>query len=458
MRLSPDTAGRLPSDISRFSYERDHQQGGIVHFGIGAFHRAHQAWYTDLAMDTGDKDWAITGVSLRSPSVAAQMNPQQGLFTVTERSAKGSRTRLMGAVREVLVAGTGSAALSSLLAAGETRIVSFTVTEKGYCRAPNGSLDLDLAAQGSFYPVLAEAMDVRRESGVQGFTLLSCDNLAQNGQQLHRLMSEYLTARAKHLLPWFEAECRCPSSMVDRIVPATTAEDRSALAAQLGMDDEAAVFTEAFTQWVIEDDFAAGRPAWDRVGAQLVADVEPYETAKLRMLNGSHSALAYLGLERGHVFVHQAIADAEVRTLVERLMREEAAPTVSAGPEQDLERYASSLMERFANPALNHRLEQIAMDGSQKIPQRWLDTLAEQARRGRSCPAILTALAAWLRHVRQHQRSADDPLVPELRRLWQQYGSRDIAQRVFGSGGLLASAWQPSQEDLAFLMTDLSRP
>ncbi|MET1755862.1 mannitol dehydrogenase family protein [Novosphingobium sp. RD2P27] len=456
MRLTPATAGALPPEISHFSYERDKQSAGIVHFGIGAFHRAHQAWYTDHTMDAGDRDWAIVGVSLRSAGVARQMNPQEGLFTVNERTELGLASRLVGAVRKVLVAETDGAALSELLAAPETRIVSLTVTEKGYCRAPDGTLDLDLAAQGSFYPWLVAAMEARRDKVAPGFTVLSCDNLAQNGRQLHRLISEYLRARADHLLPWFEAECRCPSSMVDRIVPATTEEDRSALAAHLGMKDEAAVFTEAFSQWVIEDDFANGRPAWERVGAQLVRDVEPYETAKLRMLNGSHSAIAYLGLERGHIFVHQAITDPELRPLIDRLMREEAAPTVNAGPEQDLGRYASSLMERFANPALNHRLEQIAMDGSQKIPQRWLETLAAQARRGNSCPSILTAMAAWLRHMQQRDHVADDPRAPEMKRLWQEHGAKEIVQRTFGQSGLLASAWHPTPADLSFLTAALT--
>jgi fructuronate reductase len=455
VRLSEVTSGRLPSSVVSFNYDRSAQAIGIVHFGIGAFHRAHQAWYTDRAMEGGDRNWAICGVSLRSASVADQLNPQQGLFTVAERSASGMKLRLVGAVREVLVAGHQRSAIVARLAAAQTRIVSFTVTEKGYCRAPDGSLDLSLAAKGSFYPLLAEAMELRRQRGLCGLTLLSCDNLAQNGRQLRRLICEYLDAQAPDLLAWFEAECRCPSSMVDRIVPATTESDRSALAATIGMDDEAAVSTEAFSEWVIEEDFASGRPSWEEVGAQLVADIEPYETAKLRMLNGSHSALAYIGLERGHEFVHQAIADAEIRVLVEQMMRQEAAPTISVGPEQDLERYASSLIDRFGNAALSHRLAQIAMDGSQKIPQRWLETLAHQAQHGRSCPAILTALAAWLRHHQTARPVTEDPLAPILHRLWQEHEAPAVVEHVFGSDGLLASTWKPSAADQSTLLADL---
>jgi fructuronate reductase len=385
--------------VERYAYDRDAQGTGIVHFGIGAFHRAHQAWYTDRAMDAGDRNWAITGVSLRSAGVAEQMNPQDGLYTVTERSAVGSRTRLVGSVREVLVASGEAARVIAVLAAPQARIVSFTVTEKGYCRAADGALDLDLAARGSFYPLLTEAMRQRREAGAGGLTLLSCDNLADNGRQLARLRGEYLDFEAPDVLAWFETECACPATMIDRIVPATTEADRDTIAEATGLRDEAAVVTEPFSQLVIEDRFAGPRPRWEAVGAQLVADVVPYETAKLRMLNGAHSALAYLGLQRGYAYVHEAIVDPTLRPLVERLMREEAATSFTPAPGQDLSRYADELLVRFANPALHHKLIQIAMDGSQKIPQRWLETLAAHQREGRQSPSILAAIAAWVHHL-----------------------------------------------------------
>lgn len=451
MRLSKTALDGLSPNIARFDYDREEQSVGIVHFGIGAFHRAHQAWYTDRAMDAGDRDWAIAGVSLRSAGVAEQMNPQDGLYTVTERTGTGNATCLVGAVREVLVAARDRRSVLAGLSAPQTRIVSFTVTEKGYCRAPDGSLDVALADAGSFYPILVEAMRERRMSGAGGITLMSCDNLAGNGRLLQRLMGEYLSARAPDLLGWFEAECCCPSTMVDRIVPATTEEDRKQLFATLGVVDEASVFTEPFSQWVIEDRFAAGRPAWEKVGAQIVDDVAPYETAKLRMLNGAHSALAYLGLEHGHEFVHEAVADLTIRPLVERLMREEAAPTIVAGPGQDLDAYAVSLLERFANPALRHRLEQIAMDGSQKIPQRWLETLAVRSAAGLDSPSIMTALAAWLRHVRGDTRRVDDPLAGRLAGLWREHGEEGIAAALFAPGGLITSAWEPNAQDRAFL-------
>jgi fructuronate reductase len=454
VRVSKAALDQVPREIEQFSYDRDAQAIGIVHFGIGAFHRAHQAWYTDRAMDAGDRDWAITGVSLRSPTVAEQMNPQDGLYTLTERSASGRRTRLIGAVREVLVGSAGAGEAVNRLSSSQTRIVSFTVTEKGYCRTANGSLDLDQAELNSFYPVLAEAFRRRRAAAVGGLTLLSCDNLAENGKQLARLMGEYLAACEPDLLDWFETECRCPSTMVDRIVPATTATDRNSVEQALGLRDEAAVVTEPFSQWVIEDGFAGPRPRWEAVGAELVVDVAPYETAKLRMLNGAHSALAYLGLERGHTFVHQAIADPELRPLIERLMVEEAATSFTPAPAQDLDGYARALLARFANPELNHRLSQIAMDGSQKIPQRWLATLAAQQSRGQHCPAILTAMAAWLRHLRG---SVDDPLAEELWKITRGADPRQAAHDVFGPGGVLASEWCPGQSDFAAISQAATR-
>ena len=443
MRLSSGALGRLAAGIERFAYDRDAQAVGIVHFGIGAFHRAHQAWYTDRAMDGGDRDWSIAGVSLRSADVAGQMNPQNGLYTVSERSASGTLTRLVGAVREVLAATETPERAAAALADPATRIVGFTVTEKGYCRAADGSVDLASASRGSFYPLLASALRERRAAGRGGLTLLSCDNLANNGDQLARLMGEYLAACEPGLVGWFESECSCPSTMVDRIVPATTDADRAAVADAIGLEDAAAVVTEPFSQWVIEDRFAGPRPAWEKVGAELVADVAPYETAKLRMLNGAHSALAYLGLERGHVFVHEAMADPAIRPLVDRLMREEAAPTIAAAPGQNLAAYADALIARFANPALKHRLIQIAMDGSQKIPQRWLATLAENQRRGRQCPAILSALHAWLRHARGDNGPVDDPLASEMQALWQRAGEAGIIDAMFGPEGLIASDWHP---------------
>lgn len=431
MRLNAASAPPL-------DYDREDQAVGIVHFGIGAFHRAHQAWYSDRAMAAGDRDWAITGVSLRSGDVAAQLNPQDGLYTLTERSAAGRETRVIGAVRSVLVASEDPRAVIAALAAPETHIASLTVTEKGYCRAADGSLDPGLAGAGSVYRFFAEGLRRRHDARLPGLTLLSCDNLADNGRQLARLMGDYLERHDPTLRGWFDAECVCPATMVDRIVPATTEADRDLPG---DLRDEGAVVAEPFTQWVIEDRFVGPRPRWDAVGAVLVTDVAPYEMAKLRMLNGAHSALAYLGLERGYSYVHEAVADPALRALADKLMRQEAAPTVKAAPGQNLDAYADALIARFANPALAHRLQQIAMDGSQKIPQRWLETLAANAARRRDCPAIMAALAAWLRHTRGDFATVDDPRGTALADLWRTGDTRAVIDQLFGPAGWFAAAW-----------------
>lgn len=456
MRLSPSTIEQLPGQIVRPRYDRDKHTIGIVHFGIGAFHRAHMAVYTDDVLAAEGGDWRILGVSLRSGSVRDQMSPQGGLYSLVERNAQASKVRIIGAVADVLVASEERERVVNALASAGTHIVSFTITEKGYCRAPDGSLDLALADSRSAYSYLAEAFARRRDSGLAGLTLLSCDNLAANGAQLHRLMTQYLEATAPDVRAWFDENCACPSTMIDRIVPATTQTDRAEVETLLGVQDAAAVVTEPFTQWVIEDRFAGPRPAWEKHGAQITSNVAAFETAKLRMLNGAHSALAYLGLQRGHEFVHEAMGDSELASLINRLMRDEAAPSLIPADGQDLSHYADALIERFKNPALNHKLIQIAMDGSQKIPQRWLETLAYHQQAGWQCPAILEALAAWIMHIRGDKHVVDDPMRDYLRELWKSEGSTGIANALFGGKGTFAAVWQGTSDDIATLNSYLN--
>ena len=437
MRLSHDAV--LPTAVARPRYDRDAQAVGIIHFGIGAFHRAHQAVYTDDAMNAGERDWMIAGVSLRSPAVAEQLNPQSGLYSI---SGTGNGLRVVGSVRTALVAFTQREAIADLIAAPTTHIISLTITEKGYCSASNGDLDFQLADSRSVFRHIADGLQRRQSEGRAGLTLLSCDNLANNGQQLRMLLRQYIERYATDLGSWFDAECACPSTMVDRIVPATTNEDRDQVERQLGYRDEGAVLTEPFSQWVVEDCFSGRRPSWENHGAQLVTDVAPYETAKLRMLNGAHSAMAYIGLMRGYEFVHEAISDPEIEALCVQLMTTEAAPTIKAAPAQDLETYASNLLERFHNRSINHRLAQIAMDGSQKIPQRWLQTLAARQIVNESCPAILEAIAAWIEHLR-NSPFLDDPRGDELRDIARSTSNEQIGNALFGPNGALPSQWQP---------------
>ncbi|MXO90380.1 mannitol dehydrogenase family protein [Pontixanthobacter aquaemixtae] len=446
MRLGPDSIHRLSEAVERFSYDRDAQKIGIVHFGIGAFHRAHMAWYTDLAMNAGDRDWAICGVSMRSPAVTEQLGPQGGLYTLTERAVESAKTRIIGSVREVLYAPEQFEQVVARLADPACSIASLTVTEKGYARGEGVNLDIELARH-SFYPILSEALRRRQVSGFGGLTILSCDNLADNGRVLDRLLRQWIDAEQPELRQWYESECRVPSTMVDRIVPRTRPEDLGALNDRIGLVDKGAVFTEEFSQWVIEDDFAGPRPRWEEHGVELVQDVAPFETAKLRMLNGAHSMLAYCGLRAGFQFVHEAVADPALRDLADKLMREEAMPTIEATQDQDLDEYANHLMKRFADPALMHRLDQIAMDGTQKIPQRWLDTAKQLVQIGRPLDAIRTGFDAWLWHLADG-RWVDDPHGGDLMRITSDEGHKATIEHCLLGGKNGDPLW-PGYAELA---------
>lgn len=375
---------------------------GVVHLGIGAFHRAHQAVYTE---DAGD-GWGICGITQRSAVVADLLTPQDGLYGVLVRGPGGTEARVIGAVREVL---TGEHTVARLTDPA-VQVVSLTVTEKGYRHDPatgrlrfdDPELALDLAGRPPRTVVgrLVSGLS-RREAPV---TVLCCDNLTANGATLRGLVLSYAERAGIRL----GCDVRFPSTMVDRIVPATTPADLDEAARLLGVRDEAAVVTEPFTQWVIEDSFAAGRPAWERAGAILTTDVAPYETMKLRLLNGAHSMLAYLGT--GYVFD----AVGEYGDVVRRYMDEDAGPTLAVPPGFDLAAYKESLLERFANPALRHRVAQIAMDGSQKLPPRLLGVVRDRLAAGAEPRWAALGVAAWMRHVKT-ARELEDPLAATLR-------------------------------------------
>ncbi|NAZ77337.1 mannitol dehydrogenase family protein [Kineococcus sp. T13] len=409
---------------------------GIVHLGIGAFHRAHQAVYTEDAVAAAGGDWGICGVTQRSRAVVEQLGPQDGLYAVLAHDAAGSEARVVGAVRELLFAGEEAGRLRDLLAAPATRLVTLTVTEKGYRHDPaTGRLrraDPDVAADLEGWPAgraprtvvgrLVAGLAARRAADAGPLTLLSCDNLPANGAVLRGLVADFCAAlpAGEALRGWVEESVRFPSSMVDRIVPATTAADREQVQRLLGLRDEGVVVTEPFRQWVVEDDFAAGRPAWERAGAVLTDDVAPYEAMKLRLLNGSHSTLAYLGVLAGHEHVADAVADDGIAALVARLMAHDVVPTLAVPAGFDVVRYQRDLMDRFANPALRHRTLQIAMDGSQKLPQRLLATISDALAAGREPRAACLGVAAWMRYVSTARSEAgaplpvDDPLTARL--------------------------------------------
>lgn len=448
-RLSAATLATLPASVARPAYDRAAVSQGIVHLGIGAFHRAHQAVSTDAVLAAGDRRWGIVGASLRSPETRDALAPQDGLYTLAVRDGAGERLQVIGSVVGLVVAPEDPAALVALMARPSTRIVSLTVTEKGYCHNPaTGELDEahpdirhDLAhpeALRSAVGLIVEALAQRRQAGVPPFTVLCCDNLPANGRTVRRVLCRYAELRDPDLGRFLEGELRCPSTMVDRIVPATTDSDRQAISVAIGCEDAWPIATEPFSQWVIEDDFALGRPAWERAGATFVQDVGAYEVMKLRLLNGSHSTLAYLGCLAGHETVSAAMAAPGFSGLIEAMMTEEVSPTLPPLPGLDLAAYRASLLERFRNPALHHRTGQIAMDGSQKLPQRLLGTIRDRLAAGRPFERLALGVAAWMRYATgldERGRPIDvrDPLAGDLARAGRGLGSADdIAAAFFG--------------------------
>ena len=429
-RLNDASLNQIPSWVTRPGYNRAALQPGIVHLGIGAFHRAHQAVYTDSVLAAGEYGWGIIGASLRGTSVQSALRPQQGLYTIASREANKVSLRIVGSVLDVLCAAKEREQIIAAMADPHVRIVSLTVTEKGYYRDPGSGLlltqhdDIQHDIQNPQQPrtslgfVLA-ALARRRSAIVPPFTVLSCDNLPQNGHTVHALLYELASAMNPDWGRWIEAELACPNTMVDRMVPATSEADRHDISQQLGLWDAWPVVAEPFSQWVIEDHFPMGRPRWEETGVIISNTVERYETMKLRLLNGSHSALAYMGALLGYATVAEAITDPALGTFIRGLMQE-IAPTLRVPPDIDIIDYQHQLMGRFANSVLGHRLLQIATDGSQKLPQRLLDTIRDRLKANLPIPHLATVIAIWLRFLqgkdeRGRNLPLDDPLASKLR-------------------------------------------
>lgn len=440
------TAATLPAPLP---YDRATVTPGIVHLGIGAFHRAHMAVYVDDLLPR-DPRWGIIGASLRRPDTRDALAPQDFLYTVAIRDASGTANRVIGSILDILDANTQRDELIAMLADPRIRIVSLTVTEKGYCHDPaTGRLDPnhpdivhDLAnptAPISAPGLIVRATELRREAGIAPFTVMSCDNLPANGKTTQRIVTGFAALRSADLATYIEQNVAFPSTMVDRIVPATTDADREMVRTSTGLEDAWPIMTEPFTQWVIEDDFASGRPAFELADAQMVEEVEPFELMKLRMLNGSHSTMAYLGYLAGYQYVNEAIADPAIRTLIHGLMTEEAMPTLPMD-QAELGRYRDQLLTRFANPALKHRTWQIAMDGSQKLPQRLLGTILARSEANQPFTRLALGVAAWMRYVTGIDEQGNaievkDPLAVRLRAIADASG-KDAAKLVDGLLGV----------------------
>jgi len=434
-RLHPSRLAGLPAAVARPAYERSALQPGIVHLGIGAFMRAHLAPVTEAAIAAGDGRFGIVGVSLRQPDTRDALAPQDGLYTLALRDADTQgqprqRLQVIGAVMAVLVAPDDPQAVLAQIAHPATRIVSLTITEKGYCLDPaTGRLQLDHAdiaadlapatAPRSAIGVIVHGLALRRARGLGPVTLMSLDNLPANGHALRNAVSAFADAVDPALAGWIAAGCSFPCSMVDRIVPRTTDADRDRISAALGLQDAWPVLGEPFLDWAVEDQFVAGRPDWTLGGARFVTAAEPWEQLKLRMVNGSHASIAYLGVMAGWLTVDAAMAQPALRAYADALLRDEITPTLPRLPGLDLAHYRQGLLQRFANPALAHRTLQIAMDGSQKLPQRLLGTVRDRLRTGAPLPRLALAIAAWLHVLRgvdeQGQAYAiDDPQAEAL--------------------------------------------
>ena len=432
----------LPAHVQQPRYDRSQLRSRIVHFGFGAFHRAHQALLTDRVLNANGGDWGICEISLFSGDVLmSQLRAQDHLFTVLEKGAEGNHPIIVGAVRECLNAKLDSlAAIIEKFCEPQVAIVSLTITEKGYCIDPaTGRLDMQNARiihdlehpsePHSAPGILVEALHRRRERGLPAFTVLSCDNIPDNGHVVKNAVLGMAQKRSAALAEWIKEQVSFPGTMVDRIVPAATDASLAEITQELGVEDPCAISCEPFIQWVVEDNFVAGRPEWEVAGVQMVKDVLPWEQMKLRMLNGSHSFLAYLGYLAGYAHINECMEDTCFRDAARRLMLDEQAPTLRI-TDVDLTAYADSLIERFANPALQHRTWQIAMDGSQKLPQRMLDGIRVHLERQSAWPLLALGVAGWIRYVsgtddRGNDIDVRDPLSGKIRAIVDASGDAD---------------------------------
>ncbi len=404
-RLNNEALRFLADKLFAPAYDRAAVTPGIVHLGVGAFHRAHQAVFVDDCLIRGEHDWGIIAASLRNSETRDALKPQDCLYTLLLRDGSGAQVRTIGSLLDIVVAPEAPRRLVEHLADPRIRIVTLTITEKGYTANlaartvlwdhPDVMHDVanpDKPRTALGY--LSQALKRRRDQGVAPFTVLCCDNLLSNGKTLKALLLEFAGKSDRSLADFIDRQVAFPSSMVDRIVPATSDEDRETAASILGVEDAWPVAAESFFQWVVEDDFPTGRPRLEASGVEFVKDVEPYEHMKLRLLNGAHTTIAAIGQAAGLATVAEVFGDLIVRRFIS-IYWKEVALTLDATV--DTARYTDRLITRFLNPALKHRTAQIAMDSSQKLPQRLLAPLAELADAKRPCGAVAFAAAIWMR-------------------------------------------------------------
>jgi mannitol 2-dehydrogenase len=435
LTLATSSLSLLPGGVRRPRYDRSRLQPGIVHIGVGGFFRAHQAVYADdLLENGGDPQWAYCGIGLLPGDARTRdaLRSQDCLYTVVVRDGAASHPRVIGSLIEYLFAPDDPARVIAKLASAETKIISLTITEGGYhINQKSGGFDLehpdvrsDLANPGQprgVFGYLAEGLHQRMLGQGQPVTLMSCDNIQGNGDLLKRHLLAYAEQRDRRLAAWISANCSFPNSMVDRITPGTTDQDRAMVRDEIGIDDKWPVMTESFSQWVLEDHFVAGRPAWEKCGIQFTEDVAAYEKIKLRILNGSHQALCYIGLLLGHTYVHEAAADPEIRRLVQSMLQREVIPSLVPMPGMELNAYQAHVLERFCNVAIRDPLSRISIYGSSGMPQFLFPSIEEQLKRG-PVDYLSFVIASWFRCLTGKDDEGReirllDPMFPALREI-----------------------------------------
>lgn len=413
VKLNQANLNLLPNEIKVPRYDRSKIGQGIVHIGVGGFHRAHQTVYTeDLFNQHKDMQWGFCGIGLLEHDARMRdvLTSQDYLYTLLERSVAEDSPRVVGSIVNYIFAPDDREAAIEKMAAAETKIVSLTITEGGYyIHSGTGGFDpshpdiqYDLANPGqpkSSFGFLLEALNRRRLRGQAPFTIMSCDNIQGNGSVARKMLLAFARLSNAELAAWVENEVAFPNSMVDRITPATTDEHRALVSDKFGISDGWPVMTEPFKQWVIEDHFTLGRPAWESVGAQMTSNVLPYEIMKLRLLNAAHQALCYIAMLLGYEFVHEAMQDADISKLVELMMDEDVTPILPDVPGVDLTAYKQTLIERFANPAIRDQLSRIGIYGSSGIPKFVLPSIAEQLKAGGSIKFLTFIIASWFRYL-----------------------------------------------------------
>ncbi len=403
-------------DIAGPGYDRSRLRPGIVHVGVGGFHRAHQAMYVDALLDGGDQDaydWGIFGVGVMAGDARMRdvLKAQDGLYTLVIKHADGTWTpRVIGSIVDYLLAPDDPEAVIEQMASEQTKIVSLTVTEGGYNVHPvtgefdatNPAVAADLepgASPRTTFGLITEALVRRRLRGEPPFTVMSCDNIQGNGHVAAKMFTSFARLRDPELGEWVAANVRFPNSMVDRITPVTTDEDRAAVAERFGIDDGWPVVCEPFTQWVLEDDFSLGRPAFDKVGVQVVGDVTPYELMKLRLLNASHQALCYFGYLAGYRLVHDVAQDRLFADFLLAYMELEGSPTLPPVPGIDLAGYRQQLIERFSNSHVRDTVARLCAESSDRIPKWLLPVIRENLAAGRDARLATAVVASWARYA-----------------------------------------------------------